>query len=66
MGMRGRKLVEQNYAWPHIAAQMIEVYKWVLSPGTKARLREYQMSDLGSWFSEGHSSATAALGHTWK
>lgn len=35
MGQRGRKLVEENYSWPKIARQMIEVYKWILGQGDK-------------------------------
>jgi len=33
MGLHGRNLVKQKYTWPQIAAQMIEVYKWVLGEG---------------------------------
>lgn len=33
MGLRGRKLVEDRYAWPRIAEQMIEVYASVLYGG---------------------------------
>jgi len=35
MGMRGRKLVEERYSWPKIAADMKSVYEWVLGGGTK-------------------------------
>lgn len=35
MGQRGRKLIEENYSWPKIAAQMIDVYKWVLGQGKR-------------------------------
>ena len=35
MGVRGRALVEQNYTWPRIAVQMIEVYKWILGQGER-------------------------------
>ena len=30
MGQRGRQLVESKFAWPQVAAQMMEVYEWVL------------------------------------
>ena len=30
MGARGRRLVEEQFTWPKIAAQMKEVYEWVL------------------------------------
>lgn len=33
MGSNGRDLVVSKFAWPRIAAQMIEVYKWVLGEG---------------------------------
>ena len=33
MGERGRKLVEENYAWPKIAGDMKMVYEWVLKGG---------------------------------
>jgi glycosyltransferase involved in cell wall biosynthesis len=33
MGARGRRLVEEKYAWPGIAKQMVSVYEWVLSGG---------------------------------
>lgn len=32
MGGRGRTLVEERYAWETIAAQMLAVYEWLLSP----------------------------------
>ncbi len=35
MGLRGRALVEQHYAWPSLAAQMSEVYRWVLGRGVR-------------------------------
>lgn len=35
MGMRGRKLIQDNYSWPKIAQQMIDVYNWVLGKGDK-------------------------------
>jgi len=34
MGARGRRLVEEKYAWPGIAKQMVSVYEWVLGGGT--------------------------------
>jgi poly(glycerol-phosphate) alpha-glucosyltransferase len=34
MGARGRALVERQFSWPQIAAQMAEVYRWVLGGGT--------------------------------
>jgi poly(glycerol-phosphate) alpha-glucosyltransferase len=30
MGLRGRRLVEDRFTWPKVAAQMKEVYNWVL------------------------------------
>ena len=33
MGQRGRALVEQHFTWPQVAAQMKEVYEWVLGGG---------------------------------
>jgi glycosyltransferase involved in cell wall biosynthesis len=33
MGMRGRNLVETHYSWPQVAAQMEQVYHWVLNGG---------------------------------
>jgi len=35
MGQRGRVYVEQNFGWPHIAQQMLSVYRWVLGQGDK-------------------------------
>jgi poly(glycerol-phosphate) alpha-glucosyltransferase len=35
MGERGRRLVEERFTWPKIAAQMKEVYEWVLGGGPK-------------------------------
>jgi glycosyltransferase involved in cell wall biosynthesis len=35
MGLRGRKLVEQNYQWPGIAERMLEFYGWILNGGTQ-------------------------------
>jgi len=35
MGERGRRLVENRFTWPKIAAQMKEVYEWVLGGGPK-------------------------------
>jgi poly(glycerol-phosphate) alpha-glucosyltransferase len=37
MGQRGRSLVEREFSWPQIAAQMKEVYEWVLGGGAKPR-----------------------------
>jgi poly(glycerol-phosphate) alpha-glucosyltransferase len=33
LGDNGRTLVEERFAWPQIAAQMKEVYEWVLGGG---------------------------------
>jgi glycosyltransferase involved in cell wall biosynthesis len=30
MGRRGRDLVINNFSWPHIASEMLTVYKWLL------------------------------------
>jgi len=35
MGARGRALVEQQFTWPQVAAQMKEVYEWILGGGAK-------------------------------
>lgn len=35
MGLRGRKLVEENYQWPGIAEKMLAFYKWILNGGKK-------------------------------
>lgn len=35
MGLNGRELVKRNFSWPQIAAQMHEVYNWIL--GRRAR-----------------------------
>ncbi|MFM2081972.1 MAG: hypothetical protein RL380_663 [Verrucomicrobiota bacterium] len=35
MGERGRALVTDKFAWPGVAAQMREVYAWVLGAGAK-------------------------------
>jgi len=34
-GLRGRKIVEKRYAWPHIAQEMTCLYEWMLGGGTK-------------------------------
>jgi glycosyltransferase involved in cell wall biosynthesis len=34
MGQRGRKLVQNNYAWPQVADKMKSAYRWVLERGT--------------------------------
>jgi poly(glycerol-phosphate) alpha-glucosyltransferase len=35
MGARGRRLVEERFAWPQAAAQMLEVYSWILGIGPR-------------------------------
>jgi poly(glycerol-phosphate) alpha-glucosyltransferase len=35
MGRRGLELVRQNYAWPAIARQMLEVYHWLAENGPR-------------------------------
>jgi glycosyltransferase involved in cell wall biosynthesis len=35
MGIRGRRLVEERFAWPAVARQMREVYAWALGQGDK-------------------------------
>ena len=35
MGARGRALVEERFTWPKVAAQMVEVYKWILGGGPR-------------------------------
>jgi glycosyltransferase involved in cell wall biosynthesis len=37
MGLNGRKLVMRNFSWPRIAAQMHEVYCWILGRGAQPR-----------------------------
>lgn len=33
MGQRGRAYVEQSFGWPHIAQQILSVYRWALGQG---------------------------------
>jgi poly(glycerol-phosphate) alpha-glucosyltransferase len=33
MGQRGRDLVAERFAWPHIAREMTQLYQWVLGRG---------------------------------
>lgn len=35
MGERGQQLVEDKFTWPHIAKQMLMVYRWVLGQAPK-------------------------------
>jgi poly(glycerol-phosphate) alpha-glucosyltransferase len=35
LGRNGRLLVERQFTWPRVAAQMKEVYEWVLGGGTR-------------------------------
>jgi len=35
MGQAGRTLVEERFTWPRVAAQMKEVYEWMLGGGEK-------------------------------
>ncbi len=35
MGLRGRALIQEKYAWPSIAQKMIEVYKWAAGGGQR-------------------------------
>ena len=35
MGLRGRELVQEQYAWPVAAAKMVSVYRWMLGTGEK-------------------------------
>ena len=35
MGCNGRALVESQFTWPQVAAQMTEVYEWVLGGGPR-------------------------------
>lgn len=35
MGQRGRKLVEERFTWPKVAAQMRQVYGWLLGVGPR-------------------------------
>jgi glycosyltransferase involved in cell wall biosynthesis len=35
MGRRGRRLVEEKFTWPHVAAEMKAVYDWVLGHGPR-------------------------------
>jgi glycosyltransferase involved in cell wall biosynthesis len=33
MGDSGRALVAQNYSWPQVAAQTLDLYNWILGGG---------------------------------
>jgi poly(glycerol-phosphate) alpha-glucosyltransferase len=35
MGQRGRDLVERQFSWPKIAAEMLTVYRWVVGGGAR-------------------------------
>lgn len=35
MGRRGQELVQQRYAWPRVAGQVREVYRWILEGGPR-------------------------------
>jgi poly(glycerol-phosphate) alpha-glucosyltransferase len=35
LGDHGRQLVSERFTWPQVAAQMKEVYEWVLGGGPK-------------------------------
>jgi poly(glycerol-phosphate) alpha-glucosyltransferase len=35
LGENGRQLVSDRFTWPQVAAQMKEVYEWVLGGGNK-------------------------------
>jgi len=35
IGQNGSKLVQERFTWPRVAAEMIDVYKWVLGQGDK-------------------------------
>jgi len=35
MGARGRRLVEERFTWPGVAAAMAEVYRWVVGGGPR-------------------------------
>jgi poly(glycerol-phosphate) alpha-glucosyltransferase len=35
MGAKGRALVEERFAWPHVAAQTAAVYRWMLGDGPR-------------------------------
>lgn len=37
LGLNGRALVERQFTWPQVAAQMKEVYEWVLGGGARPR-----------------------------
>ncbi|HTR40646.1 MAG TPA: glycosyltransferase [Pseudomonadales bacterium] len=34
-GLRGRALVAERFAWPHIARELLQVYQWLLGNGAK-------------------------------
>jgi len=42
MGGKGRALVESRYTWPQVAAQMAEVYRWVLGDGLRPAFVELE------------------------
>jgi poly(glycerol-phosphate) alpha-glucosyltransferase len=35
LARRGRALVEEKFSWPRIAAQMLEIYQWILGAGPR-------------------------------
>ena len=35
MGARGRELIEKSYSWPKIAAEMVDVYRWLAGQGDR-------------------------------
>jgi len=35
MGQNGRKLIEEKYSIEAVAAQMIQLYQWILNEGEK-------------------------------
>jgi glycosyltransferase involved in cell wall biosynthesis len=45
MGLRGRKLVEDNYTWSAAAKKMFAVYQWMLGTGSKP---DCILSDISS------------------
>lgn len=43
MGKNGIELVEENYTWPRIVAQSLQIYKWVVSDFNEASLTGFKV-----------------------
>ncbi len=47
MGLRGRKLVEENFSWDVVGKRMYETYRWILGGGVKPGFASYPTQDCG-------------------